>query len=228
MVGKRGSLIDRFEAKFVKGAKDECWIWQASDNGAGYGMIWDQNRKRRLLATRVSYELYTGPLTDADLVLHSCDNPSCVNPNHLRIGTYKQNVADMDARRRRVSNTPKGALNCNAALTDEQVVKMRLDYLAGRPKSELASENGMTIASVGDVLLGRSWRHLLGINGAPSLEELKAYAKVSLKSSSKIDQGTAEEIRRRLSKGEKGKDIAIKYGLHKATISDIKLRKIWP
>jgi hypothetical protein len=93
--------------------------------------------------------------------------------------------------------------------------------------ADIAAANGISANSVQDITLGRSWRHLLGVDG-PTLAELKEFSKQCRKTNAKVTQKIADEIRRRLSLGALGKDLAVEYGLHKATISDIKLRKIWP
>ncbi|MEK1931547.1 MAG: hypothetical protein AAAC47_17560 [Pararhizobium sp.] len=122
----------------------------------------------------------------------------------------------------------RGQDQANSKLTDDQVIQMRRDYLSGMKPAEIAIANGISTNSIQDITLGRSWKHLLGVNGAPTLDELKACSKQCRKTNAKVTQEIATEIRRRLSIGEMGKDLAVEYGLHKATISDIKLRKIWP
>jgi hypothetical protein len=221
-------LDDIFWNKVDKTGENSCWNWCGSSNNKGYGMHYVRGRKphRKWLAHRISYEAHKGTIPDGMLVLHSCDNPRCVNPEHLRVGTHKENVADMDERNRRVPPRLSGELNHNTKLTGPQVIQMRLDYLAGKKKGDIAKENGMTIDSVGDVLLGRSWAHLLG-NGGPSLDELKAYAKTSQKSNSVITQEIADKIRERLLSGEMGKDLASEYGISGAAVSDIKHGRSW-
>lgn len=221
-------LDERFWSKVNKDTDSGCWEWTANKNNKGYGMFSVSSYVGKQLAHRLSYKDAHGPIPKGGLILHSCDNQACVNPEHLRVGTYKENVADMDTRKRRVTNTPFGEDNCNALLTAEKVIQMRRDYLAGVKNAVLAERYGMTELSIKDVTLGRSWKHLLGVNGAPSLAELKAYAKVSQKSASKITQEVAFEIRRRLNNGELGKDLAAEFGIHKATVSDIKKGKTWP
>lgn len=220
-------LNERFWSKVNKSTGGSCWEWTSNKNNKGYGLFKVSAVVGNRLAHRLSYEDAKGKIPKGMLVRHSCDNPLCVNPDHLLRGSYKQNVADMDARGRRVSPRLSGETNPWSKLTDQQVVQMRRDYITGRSKAEIAAANGMTITAVGDVLLGRSWKHLLGVNGAPSLAELKAYGKISRKSNSKITQKVAADIRRRLAAGEMGKDLAVEYGIHKATVSEIRHRKIW-
>jgi transposase len=121
----------------------------------------------------------------------------------------------------------RGEHQSNAKLTSTQAIQMRRDYLSGMKQSDIAKANGLSENSVQDITLGRSWKHLLGVNGAPTLEELKAFSKECRKTNAKVTQAIAEEIRRRLANGELGKDLAAEFGIHKATVSDIKLRKIW-
>jgi hypothetical protein len=81
-------------------AKNGCWNWSAALNSGGYGAIFFNQRNQS--AHRVSYEIFTGTSIPPGLsVLHSCDNPSCVRPDHLRLGTERENLEDMDARGRR-------------------------------------------------------------------------------------------------------------------------------
>ena len=97
MSGKVGRpLEERLWAKVAKG--DECWEWSGGKNDKGYGLI--GLRKKLYYVHRLSYEWHLGPIPDGMLVLHSCDNPACVNPSHLSLGTVQDNSNDMVERRR--------------------------------------------------------------------------------------------------------------------------------
>lgn len=90
---RRTPLSVRF-AKFVlSGPPSTCWPWLGASNQFGYGQIRDGERAR--LATHVALEIDGRPRPDGALALHSCDNPICVNPNHLRWGTKRDNTLDM-------------------------------------------------------------------------------------------------------------------------------------
>lgn len=96
-------LLERFEEKFTRGEAWECWNWIAGANEQGRGMFkvsrFGQNGGT-LPAPRVAYQLYKGAIPDGFVVMHSCDNPRCVNPAHLSVGTLSENTRDMINKRR--------------------------------------------------------------------------------------------------------------------------------
>ena len=76
----------------------DCWLWTRAKNGKGYGIVRTYRRLRR--AHRVAYELRNGPIPDGLFCCHSCDNPGCINPDHLWLGDNAANVADKVAKGR--------------------------------------------------------------------------------------------------------------------------------
>ena len=86
------SLKERFEEKFY--ITPACWVWTACKTNRGYGRISNKDAKHWELSHRVSYRLYVGEITNSLHVLHTCDNPSCVNPAHLFLGTHTDNMRD--------------------------------------------------------------------------------------------------------------------------------------
>jgi hypothetical protein len=101
-------LADRFWAKVQKGGIDDCWLWTASKDKAGYGQIGRGSKlvpgsRRPHKASRVAWELTFGPVPDGVMVCHRCDIPSCVNPAHLFLGTQADNLADMTRKGRRIA-----------------------------------------------------------------------------------------------------------------------------
>lgn len=85
------ALKKRFEEKFIIEASG-CWVWTAATMGIGYGYFRVENKLHG--AHRVAYELYKGPITGDNHVLHTCDNPACVNPDHLFLGSNQDNIKD--------------------------------------------------------------------------------------------------------------------------------------
>lgn len=175
-------LEDRFWPKVAVASDDECWTWQANRNNHGYGLIRLGGTARKVLAHRAVYEMRCGPIPDGMVVLHRCDNPRCVNPAHLLLGTMRQNTADMYAKGRarpygidiecrdifqprkrvRASRGPKrrGELNHMAKLTEELVMRYRAELAAGKPLRQLARETGLDRKTLMSMRDRRSWAHV--------------------------------------------------------------------
>jgi hypothetical protein len=137
-----------------------CWIFQGGKDIWGYGRFAIGNnggRSRLGAAHRFSYELANGPIENDLLVLHSCDNPPCVNPAHLRLGTNKDNSADKMTRR------PHKAIT-RAKITEDQVRYIRDNYRKVSPRrgngAALARELGVSSSVVHNIGSGRTWTHV--------------------------------------------------------------------
>ena len=131
-----------------------CWNWTASKNSAGYGQI---NRTRKLgpmLAHRFSYELHNGAIPDGLFVLHTCDNPACVNPAHLWLGTDQDNTDDKMAKGR----CPAGEGHYNHRLTDNQVVAIRRRWAGGTSQKELSEEYDVTQGYISEIVNNKKRR----------------------------------------------------------------------
>ena len=90
---RKRSLSEQLQARIV--CDDGCWIWSGVTDKYGYGQIPNPaNKHRKLKAHRVAYECFVGPIPAGLHVLHSCDHPACVNPQHLHVGTHAQNMRE--------------------------------------------------------------------------------------------------------------------------------------
>jgi len=137
---------------------DDCWLWQGKTiRHADYGYV-RYDRKTRL-AHRVSYELHYGVRPPADLlVCHRCDTPRCVNPAHLFLGTYSDNVQDMLAKGR--SNNAVGERSPSAKLTEDQVRTIRQRLAAGETERALGDEYGVGHTSIHRIKTREHWSHV--------------------------------------------------------------------
>ena len=124
----------------------DCWLWTASRNWAGYGYftVVVDGRKHKGYAHRASYEFAYGEFDRALYVLHSCDNPSCVNPAHLSLGTQRQNLQEASDKGRTSNQFIKGS-----KLTWDQVCEIRRRHeIGGENQVTLAGEYGLAVGYI--------------------------------------------------------------------------------
>lgn len=153
-------ITERLKARFwakVKKTKT-CWLWQGATNNHGYGLIKQPLRSNQLLAHRVSYVIHFGPLPEGVCALHRCDNPPCVNPDHLFDGTKKDNTQDMISKGRNCC--PKGEQHPKAKLTTEDVIQIRAFYPKRRygDVRRMAAIFGVTTRQIHLVATGANWK----------------------------------------------------------------------
>jgi len=130
-----------------------CIEWVGYRNEHGYGRI--SIGERMVLAHRVAWETTNGPIPEELRVLHKCDNPQCVNPEHLFLGTQADNIADMNIKGRQVS--PKGEKSGVAKLTEENIRKIRAD---DRILAKVAKDYGVTLSAISKIKNRISWSHV--------------------------------------------------------------------
>ena len=143
----------RFWAKVAKG--DECWEWTGSlSAGTGYGAFYDG---RRYSTHRYSWEIHFGPIPRGLCVLHRCDNRRCVRPDHLWIGTKRENSRDMARKGRTAIHNTAGERHGESKLTDESVRAIRA---SSEPGIVLAARYAVTPSLVSAVRRRKAWRHI--------------------------------------------------------------------
>lgn len=115
-----------------------------------------------MLAHRFIYEAYVGPIPVGHNVCHRCDNPSCVRPEHLFLGSQRENVADMDrkGRRRSSQRSQSGTMNNHAKLTEESVREIRHRLLAGDLHRVIAETYGVRPSAISNIARGKTWSHV--------------------------------------------------------------------
>lgn len=144
------TLEKRFWSKVDKRGPDDCWPWVGTRLATGYGRL--KAGGRQLLASRLVLHLTGRSLEAGEFACHHCDNPSCVNPAHLFVGTRSDNMLDMYAKGRRRQG---GSSNPRARLTPEQVhaIRSRTDSL-----HQLAREFGVRHTTIHAIRIGKSWK----------------------------------------------------------------------
>jgi hypothetical protein len=138
-----------------------CWEWNGSKRN-GYGRMIIGSRTdgtRKYVSThRLSYELHYGEIPKGMEVCHKCDNPSCVNPYHLFLGTRQDNIDDRERKGR--NNPPKGEKHPKAKLTEADVLGIREKRLLGKSFGKLAEEYGVNKKTIINAVTGKTWSYL--------------------------------------------------------------------
>lgn len=149
--------IERFWSKVNKtDDPSQCWLWQSAFDQDGYGLF--KVNSRMVRAPRYMYQLVKGAIPLGYHVMHSCDNPPCVNPNHLSVGTGKDNHHDSSLKGRR--HNQQGALNNCAKLTSDAIVKIRQLHGQGLSNKEIAKRFHVSRSNIGFICARQTWRHI--------------------------------------------------------------------
>lgn len=157
-MGRKTTDINERFWKFVQipENKNDCWIWNGYKNRAGYGWFHVSGHTLSNHAQRISWELTYGHPGKAH-VLHKCDNPACVNPDHLFLGDQKANMKDMHLKNRHA----KGETNGISYLKEEDIIKIREMYLTKKyTHMELAVIFNTTRRHIGHIINRQVWKHI--------------------------------------------------------------------
>lgn len=157
----------RFWEKVEILGENECWPWKAYRDKRGYGKYWYEGKM--IKAHRFSLFISRGELGEGYSCLHSCDNPCCCNPKHLSWGTHQDNSDDQISRNRQY----KGESHHNSLYNNEIVDSILRMKMHGFNIHEISSKLGLKETGVINVYIGRSWKHRHGVDGNPTLEEIK-------------------------------------------------------
>jgi hypothetical protein len=152
------SLKERFQSKvLIPEQIESCWLWVGAKVPVGYGMIWINERKAYEQAHRVSYRIYKGVIPIGLYVCHTCDNTSCVNPDHLFLGTTQENTADKMKKGRHSHGETHG----RTPLTAKDVIEIRSIFTKEYGQlSRLAEKYKISCTAMSAILNRKTWRHI--------------------------------------------------------------------
>jgi len=135
---------------------ETCWLWTGAPNKQGYGQLYVNGKG--MYAHRLSYQIRHGSIPEGLDILHTCDRPGCVRPDHLRAGTHQDNMKDRDEKGR--GNAPKGVDKGNAKLTEAQVKEIRKAYKFGSTQVALSQKYAISQVQVSNIINQKSWKHV--------------------------------------------------------------------
>lgn len=163
-MGRSIPIAQRFKARVDRDGPGGCWLWTGGKFNRGYGAInvtRSKGDKYTAKAHRVSYELFVGPIPPGMLVCHRCDNPPCVNPAHLFLGTPRDNMVDMCAKGRHAKVDRRGAATRRNKLTESDVITMRARSARGESSATIAAAFGVNRNTAWAAIAGRSWSNVV-------------------------------------------------------------------
>lgn len=150
-------IRDRILDGFIPEPNSGCWLWEGSSNKSGHCQIY-YNKQLRYVH-RLSYELFVGPIPKYKFILHKCDVASCINPDHLYVGTARDNVKDRVERKR--SFRPKGELHPLAKMIDRDVIIIKSLYEDHKLSiADIASLFNMSFTNINRILRNVTWKHV--------------------------------------------------------------------
>ena len=151
----------QFWSKVHKDASG-CWLWTAGKTTCGYGSIGVGTKV--WTAHRLSWELNRSPIPEGLQVLHRCDVPACVNPDHLFLGTQLENIKDRDAKGRTFrgyrSDVGRGSKHAGAKLNEAQVAEIKSLLRSGETRTRIARLFGVVPGTIGMIAVGKNWSHV--------------------------------------------------------------------
>lgn len=152
---------NRFYSNIIINDQSECLEWKGTIKSNGYGQFKSLDKKW-LHAHRYSYELFIGKIPMNMCVLHICDNRKCVNPEHLWVGTKKDNTQDMFNKKRNGNSALPGIKNGMAKLNEKDVLSIRTLYSKEINCTKLSEIYNVSISTIDRVVRNKSWIHLKG------------------------------------------------------------------
>lgn len=158
MAEMNARVIRSFRQRVGKPNENGCMIWKGAKTKSGYGQVCVSAARPRitLYAHRVAWILAHGDVDAKLFVCHKCDTPSCVNPDHLFLGTCADNVKDMV----RKGRSAKGERHSHAKLTDDEVREIRRLRQDGWLQRDVAKRFGVAPSQISMITHGKTWKHV--------------------------------------------------------------------
>lgn len=153
------AMSERLADKYVESG--DCWIWTGAKNKNGYGCV-STGKGTSTTAHKASYQVHVGPVAEGLDVCHKCDNPSCINPKHLFLGTRKENMQDSKRKGRQNPARAKGEETGSSKLTNDQVISVFKSAKAGVSLSQIAKTYNVRKQTIWSIAHGKSWTHITG------------------------------------------------------------------
>jgi hypothetical protein len=153
IIKNKSKIIERIKNNININNKTGCWEWKLRRDKDGYASInLGGNRER---CSRISYQIYKGQIPNKMLVCHTCDNPPCVNPDHLFIGTHKDNMDDMVSK----GKNKKGTNNGRHKLNNNMIKEIKKLYPI-KSMPTLAKMYNVSVVNISSIIRGKIWKHV--------------------------------------------------------------------
>jgi hypothetical protein len=227
MARTKPPLREAFNARYLVNQETGCWEWTGEKSKGNYGQYQtakfrepgaQKYTRKRIYAHRLSWELHYGPIPDKLEVCHRCDNPPCVNPRHLFLGTHAENQRDMAEKAR----SQRGERQHRARLTEFAVREI---MASTESNIVLGRRFGVNDATISNVRCGATWAHLgLTRSDDPKVNQGLAGSKHP---SAVLTESAIPDIRARLEAGEGCKSIGDSYGVSGAVIRHVQRGRTW-
>jgi HNH endonuclease len=157
---KAGSILSRFQAKYVVDDSG-CWLWTGALNDHGYGWMSTTRKDGPDRAHRIAWRLFKGPIPEGLYVLHRCDTPRCVNPNHLFLGTQTDNNADKEAKGRGTKPPLHlGEKHPRAKFTEAEIKEIRRRKAVGETFAKLGAVYSVSWMTIFRIVHRQTWAHV--------------------------------------------------------------------
>jgi hypothetical protein len=198
-----------------------CLEWTGPTIGWGYGSL--KLRGKNYTTHRAAWLAYRGPIPAGAWVLHRCDNPPCINPEHLFLGDAKANTADMHAKGRYGRPRTVGEDQWNHKLTWAQVREIRQRYADGERQTDLAEAYGVNQGGISSVVLYKTWNDA----DVDSKAIPRHYPIGQDHHNAKLTMDIARLIRAACAAGDRQEAVSLRFGVSQSLVSLIWLNKRW-